>query len=86
MDLNSYKREVQNFLKGLKDKNWSTDHKISELGREYEKLKSSITDKELASHQIYDMLFILFEISCDLGVDIEKEWQNGKLRKQKRYL
>ena len=86
MDLNSYKREVQNFLRGLEDKNWSIDYKISELGREYEKLKSNITDKELASHQIYDMLFILFEISCDLDVDVEKEWQKGKVRKQKKYL
>lgn len=86
MDLNSYKCEVQNFLKNLKGENWNTDYKISELGREYEKLKSNIDNKKLASHQIYDMIFILFEIACDLDIDIEKEWQNGKVRKQKKYL
>lgn len=86
MNLNSYKNEVQIFLNSLKSDNWNIDKKISELGKEYRKLKLGINDKKVSAHQIYDMLFILFEIAHDLDVDIEKEWQEGKIRKQQKYI
>lgn len=37
-------------------------------------------------HQIYDMLFILFEIAADNKFDLDAEWDKGRQRKKEKYL
>lgn len=86
MDLNFYKEQVQYFLDNLQEENWNISRKTSELKKEYEKLLSNINNRDVVSHHIYDILFILFEIACELDIDIENEWQKGTLRKQQKYL
>jgi hypothetical protein len=36
-------------------------------------------------HQVYDMLFLLFEIAAQRGFDLDAEWNRGRERKEKKY-
>jgi hypothetical protein len=37
-------------------------------------------------HQIYDMMFLLFEIAAANNLDLDSEWQTGAIRKLENYL
>ena len=85
MSLNGYKDEVENFLKQVDNLGKNTNQKINWLDKEFSLLKTAIknSDKISISHQIYDMMYLLFEISADFNCDLDKEWQIGNLKKEK---
>jgi len=86
MTLNHYRNEAAEFLKksGLKDEECSI--KIAMLEEELNILKKVTDNPAQLKHQIYDMLFLLFEIAAEYEFDIEEEWNKGKIRKYEKYI
>ena len=56
------------------------------LQDELDILKANLCDEKIISHQVYDLLFLLFEIAFQYNVDLDSEWLAGRSRKQKKYL
>ncbi|MGV8983160.1 hypothetical protein [Clostridium sp.] len=88
MSLNEYKNEVIEFLIRMGSLNGDNHQKITWLNEEFELLKTAVNDSERdkIEHQLYDMLYLLFEIAADNNFDLDKEWQKGSKRKQEKYL
>ena len=88
MNLNSYKEEVRIFLENINSLNQGSEQKIEWLDEEFQLLKNAIdtNDKSKIKHQIYDMLFLLFEISADYDFDLDSEWNIGREKKHKKYV
>ena len=87
MSLNSYKIEARDFLEKMNALNQGTEKKVKWLEEEFQLLKDSIelNDESKIRHQIYDMLFLLFEISADYDFDLDDEWDIGRVRKKQKY-
>jgi hypothetical protein len=88
MTLNNYKEEAKDFLQKMNTLNEKTELKLNWLDEEFQLLKDAVDkdDNEKIRHQIYDMLFLLFEISVDYDFDLDSEWNIGRKRKQEKYL
>jgi hypothetical protein len=86
LNLNNYRDEAETFLKKLGVQNETLDIKISMLEEELNLLKKAGNNQDLLKHQIYDMLFILFEIASDYNFDLEEEWMKGRIRKDEKYI
>jgi len=85
MSLNDYRDEAGDFLTKINAKNNSED-KIGMLEEEFGLLKGAVDTPERLRHQIYDMMFLLFEIASVHGFDLDEEWDKGRKRKQEKYL
>ena len=82
--LNNLKNEVrERFLDQLGEKKSTIEDLISMLEEELSLLKSVINDKSRFGHQIYDMLFILFMLASEHEIDLDEQWKNGWIKKQK---
>ena len=82
--LNNLKNEVrERFLDLLGEKKSTFEDLISMLEEELSLLKSVINDKARFGHQIYDMLFILFTLASEHEIDLDEQWKNGWIKKQK---
>lgn len=86
MSLNNYRDEAEEFLKGIGAGNQGTDMKINMLQEEFSILKEVKSSPDKLRHQIYDMLFILFEMAADYEFDLDEEWSKGRKRKKEKYL
>ena len=88
MSLNHYKNEVKEFLIQMNSLNGDNLQKISWLEEEFDLLKKAVqvSEKDRIEHQIYDMLYLLFEMAADNDFDLDKEWQAGRIRKLKKYI
>jgi len=86
LSLNNYRDEAGDFLKNIGTENKGIEEKIKWLEEEFNILKASIDEPSKLNHQVYDMLFLLFEIAFESNMDIDKEWNNGRVRKQKKYI
>lgn len=86
MSLNNYRDEAGDFLKKIGAENKGIEEKVKWLEEEFDTLKASIDKPSKLNHQVYDMLFLLFEIAFESNMDIDKEWNNGRARKQKKYI
>ncbi|MDF2541585.1 MAG: hypothetical protein K0S47_1303 [Herbinix sp.] len=88
MSLNSYKEEAKDFMQKLDACNKETRLKLSWLDKEFQLLKEAVEleENEKIRHQIYDMLFLLFEIAADYDYDLDTEWSNGRKKKEEKYL
>ena len=85
MSLNDYRDEVEIFLKKVDNYGKNTAQKINWLDNEFSLLKTAIenSDKNSISHQIYDMMYLLFELSADFRCNLDEEWQIGNIKKEK---
>lgn len=88
MSLNEYKNEVKDFLIKMNSLNGDNHQKITWLEEEFELLKDAVnnSDKDRINHQLYDMLYLLFEMAADNDFDLDMEWLAGTKRKQVKYL
>ena len=86
MSLNNYRDEAGDFLKKIGADNEGTGKKVKWLEDEFNILKASINEPSKLNHQVYDMLFLLFEIAFESNMDIDTEWNNGRVRKQEKYI
>lgn len=85
MGLNSYKDEAKEFLIRIGAKNEGIDKKIELFEEEFDELKTHISNRVIATHKIYDLLFILFEIASEYDSDLDLEWEKGRERKSRKY-
>ncbi len=88
MSLNNYTEEARHFLEKMNALNEDVELKLKWLDEEFQLLNDAVDkqDKNKIQHQIYDMLFILFEISAEYNLDLDSEWKFGRKRKQEKYL
>ena len=86
MSLNNYRDEAGYFLKKIGEENGRSDIKVNMLEEEFNILKKVINSPGELRHQIYDMLFILFEMAADHKFDLDDEWNKGRVRKKEKYL
>ena len=88
MSLNSYISEVRDFLEEANVSDQDITQKINWLEEEFQLLKDSIdmNDSDKIQHQIYDMLFLLFEISISYDFDLDSEWEIGREKKRQKYM
>lgn len=88
MTLNAYRDEARDFMGAIGAPGEGPEPKIAWLDEEFRLLKGAVSANEpdKIRHQIYDMLFLLFELSADYGFDLDGEWAPGRRRKGKKYL
>lgn len=88
MSLNDYRDEAGVFLKkiGARNDESDTEAKVKMLEEEFNILKEVVENQDRLKHQIYDMLFILFEIASDHKFDLDSEWNKGRKRKEEKYI
>jgi hypothetical protein len=84
MSLNTFRDEAGEFLAAVDPaREEPVSAIIDMLDREYAELKASLNDPALLSHEIYDMLFLLFELAAKNGCDLDAEWTQGRDNKRK---
>ncbi|MPM54012.1 hypothetical protein SDC9_100784 [bioreactor metagenome] len=85
MSLNFYIDEVREFMDKAGFSSEVEADIFKMLDEEFALLKSSYGNEEKMQHQIYDMLFLLFEIAAKHNMDLDSEWIKGR-DKKKKYL
>ena len=84
MSLNVYRDEAGEFLNIIASHDSETTSKILEMiDKEYALLKDSIDLPDTVGHQIYDILFLLFELASKYNIDLNTEWIKGRKKKLK---
>ena len=85
MNLNDYRDEVKEFLIKINSFGVNQEQKLAWLEKEFHLLKLAVknSDNKAISHQIYDMMYLLFEIAVDNDSDLNSEWIKGKKKKGK---
>ncbi len=88
MSLNDYRDEAREFLLKVNALGKNQDGKLAWLTEELELLKHVVkdSDSKAISHQIYDMMYLLFELAADYDCDLSSEWNAGEKRKLEKYL
>ena len=84
MSLNAVRDEVADFLGTVDPQGQETDSTLfAMLEEKYADLKRSTGSPDQLPHQIYDMLFLLFELAAKHRCDLDAEWEAGRVRKHK---
>jgi len=84
MNLNAYRDEVAIFLGQSEQKGPISNSVIVKmLETEFEHLKECLDDSSRFCHQVYDMMFLLFELSATNDFDLDAEWEQGRQKKMK---
>ena len=88
MTLNDYRDEAGEFLKARGVDNEHVSKIFAWLDEELAGLKDAADNGNLVElrHQIYDVLFLLFELAGRFGLDLDSEWATGRERKGLKYL
>ena len=88
MSLNEYRDEVKQFLIKMGSLNGNNDEKIIWLKEEFELLQRAVSGSKIdeVKHQLYDILYLIFEMAADNNLDLDKEWIKGRIRKEEKYL
>jgi hypothetical protein len=84
MKLNNFRDEVAEFLQRVDPHGCESDAFIlGMLDEEFSLLKKSLSFPDQLRHQIYDVIFLLFELAAKHKLDLDMEWETGRTRKQK---
>ena len=86
MGLNTYRDEAGDFLKALGDSDRSASDILDMVEHEMALLKKAIGDAPKFRHQIYDVLFLLFELGAIAGFDLDEEWNRCRPDLYAKYL
>jgi NTP pyrophosphatase (non-canonical NTP hydrolase) len=88
MRLNAYRDEALEFLKRIDALGEGELQRVTWLEEELQQLKSAIDagNGDKVTHQLYDMLFLLFEIAAVNDSDLDQEWERGAEKKAKKYI
>ena len=86
MGLNGYRDVVAEFLDKIDTRDEPVSRVMDMLDEEVALLKESLDDRERLSHQLYDVLFLLFEIAAVYNLDMDAEWAKGRERKRAKYM
>lgn len=86
MSLNDYVDEVKRFMEKINIQDDSINLLMPMLEVEFDILKRTPVDNESKFiHQIYDMLFLLFEMAAKYDMDLDEEWEKGRMKKETKY-
>ena len=86
MGLNDRRDEALEFMNAIGVGEEHVPKIFSFLDEELASLKESVGDEEKLCHQVYDVLFLLFELAGRFDLDLDSEWNEGRQRKQLKYL
>lgn len=86
MVLNNLRDEAGEFTEKIGAANEPLQKLLKMLEDEMNELKNSVENPDRLRHQVYDMLFILFEIASKYGMDLDAEWEKGRQNKKIKYL
>ena len=85
MNLNNYRDEAGEFLKMIGATGEPVEKILGWLEEELGMLREPLNDKPRLAHQVYDVMFLLFELAARHGLDMDEQWANGRRRKQEKY-
>ncbi|MGE5653829.1 MAG: GNAT family N-acetyltransferase [Bacillota bacterium] len=85
MGLNEYRDQAGAFLRRIGAFDDDLSVVVAFLDEELTILKHSLDQDDRLCHQVYDLLFLLFELAAKKGFDIDREWLNGAARKAAKY-
>lgn len=84
MSLNALRDEAGRFLEAVDPAGAQPVSKIiGMLEEEFAALKASLDDPGRLSHQVYDVLFLFFELAAKKHMDLDAQWIRGRDRKRK---
>lgn len=88
MTLNDCRDEAGAFLKAVGADEEDMSKILGWLDDELAELKDAAAGDDLPGlrHQIYDVLFLLFELAARFDVDVDAEWAAGRERKRVKYV
>ena len=87
MSLNAYRDEAARFLADIHAADDPVGTKFRMLQEELDILKAADpSDAKTVSHQVYDLMFLLFEVAAQYNADLDAEWAAGRARKAEKYL
>lgn len=84
--LNAFRDEAPAFLAAIGASSEDIGVILRALDEEMAGLKVSIADRSGLADQVYDVLFLLFELAARYDLDLDSEWEKGRARKQEKYL
>ena len=85
MSLNEYRDEAKRFMRKIKTED-DKNKLISMLEEEFDILKATdVDDENKLRHQVYDMMFLLFEMAAKFDMDLDREWEKGRRKKEAKY-
>lgn len=84
--LNAFRDEVMSFLEAICALEEPVERKTEMLRNEIALLEAHLQDDCVVRHQVYDLLFLVFEIAAQCDIDLDSEWIAGRSRKQEKYL
>jgi len=85
MSLNKYRDEAGRFLEAIDASGEPIEKIIEMLEAELKTLKENAGDEAIVTHQLYDLLFLLFEIASRQQSNLDAEWEKGRMRKREKY-
>lgn len=85
MSLNTYRDEAGAFVRGIGATDESVEKILTWLDEELTRLRAAVNDRAKLAHQIYDMLFLLFELAARYDLDLDDQWTQGRRRKKEKY-
>ena len=88
MNLNNYRDEAGEFIASIGAGDEQVSKMLGWLDSELAELKdaANINDLSELRHQIYDAMFLLFELAARFDLDLDSEWAKGRTRKRLKYL
>jgi len=86
MGLNDYRDEAGEFLRAVGAEDEDIAKILGMLDQEMILLKGAIHDRDRLRHQISDVLFLLMELAARFELDLDLEWENGRIKKREKYL
>ena len=88
MSLNECRNEAGEFMAAVGTGPEHLPRILKWLDEESAELKAAADRNDLPRlrHQIYDVMFLLFELAAQHGLDLDTEWAAGRRRKQAKYL
>lgn len=84
MPLNRYRDEAGEFMDRIGAKK-DAGEILPMIDEELALLRAAQGEAQAERHQIYDLLFLLFEAAAIGGYDLDAEWQRGRVRKLAKY-
>lgn len=87
MALNDYRDEAAEFMAAIGAGREHTSKILGRLDEELAELKDAADRDDLPRlrHQVYDVMFLLFELAARSDLDLDSEWAGGREKKRATY-
>ncbi len=86
MGLNAYRDEAGAFVAALGESGRQRRNRSSVVRRGSRGVESFAHRRRVPLHQIYDVLFLLFSLAAERGLDLDPEWDGIGKQKLAKYL